>query len=558
MRAASAKCDTRAAIVDADDGSRGDAGACATATSDAKDIDNMELSPTKPRRNRRDMSFFDISPRPEWLMKAIRDRPPEVCPEIPNWLCDRSDFELGWWTNYNVTPNSSPTVPRPEELVKAMRDAKASLSALHSSRGDTRALPAPLPDSFDGRIHNHCPDFAWSPEAWSAEDLTNLMTQTAFFAQQSRTTRLQVAAGMTVHLTPTEVFSATSGWWLDMATSGGGAVIVPSWMGYGWEGHPDVRWMEVILKLSYFRGIQRLERTRRDPAGLETTAQLFANTWGYGDRTPGEASFTLKKPLNRIFGTLYNSKYLVYRDSGLEVAILHDEIAAMVRNKQNSLAEFCLWLFPEEVCQHPSIPADRDLQHECYNAYEYDYKDCGIRESLRATESSWEPHEADPTPDFFLKYWGEWRNKLWATNGKRYFESMHEYGRLNRWWCDGGYKKGGPCPSFSELRCDGVSPEPPTPLYLRTALEDFAMAPINYGFPRGYGRYIIDIENGLPVLCIRGIPASELAFRFPYNLAVGLADILCQNRSGDWLFDKYKQRGFRTRRYIREMQSTKL
>ena len=84
------------------------------------------------------------------------------------------------------------------------------------------------------------------------------------------------------------------------------------------------------------------------------------------------------------------------------------------------------------------------------------------------------------------------------------------------------------------------------------------MAPINYGFPRGYGRYIIDIENGLPVLCIRGIPASELAFRFPYNLAVGLADILCQNRSGDWLFDKYKQRGFRTRRYIREMQSTKL
>ena len=70
------------------------------------------------------------------------------------------------------------------------------------------------------------------------------------------------------------------------------------------------------------------------------------------------------------------------------------------------------------------------------------------------------------------------------------------------------------------------------------------MAPIRYGFPRGYGRYIIDIRNGLPVLCIRGIPVSELAFSFPYDLAVGLADILCQNRSGEWLFDKYEQRGF--------------
>ena len=73
-RAANASRDARAAIVDADDGSRGDAGACATATSDAmgieiddvtkkfhkracatatsdaKDIidNNMELSPTKP------------------------------------------------------------------------------------------------------------------------------------------------------------------------------------------------------------------------------------------------------------------------------------------------------------------------------------------------------------------------------------------------------------------------------------------------------------------------------------------------------------------------------
>ena len=71
------------------------------------------------------------------------------------------------------------------------------------------------------------------------------------------------------------------------------------------------------------------------------------------------------------------------------------------------------------------------------------------------------------------------------------------------------------------------------------------MAPIRYGFPRGYGRYIIDIRNGLPVLCIRGIPVWELGLYFPYDLAVGLADVLCQkNRSIKWRFDKYKERGF--------------
>ena len=496
-RAASASRDARAAIVDADDGSRGDAGACATATSDANAMD-IEIDDVTKKFDNAKMelclvyrdSGLEVAilhdeiaamapPRPQWLLKAIRDRPPEVCPVIHTWLYGRSDYELGEWTNYNVTPNSSPTQPRPEALVKAMRDAQASLNALHSSRRDTYCLPAPLPDSFDGRTW-HCFEDAWSPEAWSAEDLTNLMTQTAFFAQQSRTTRLQVAAGMTVHLTPEQVFKATSGWWLDMATRGNGAVIVSSWLSgqqvimaweqpagqqviMEWEGHPDVRWMEVILKFSYFRGIQRLERTRRDPAGLETTAQLFANTWAHLSSylcahlssasqryLPGEAPDRYKKPLNRIVGTLEDTECLVYRDSGLEVAILHDEIAAMVRNKQNSLAEFCLWLFPEEVCQHPSIHADD--QHAF--AYEYDYKDCRTRESYHATEMSCIPHEADPTPDFFLKYWGEWRDELWATNSKRFFEYYSERERHLRSF---GLSSDSAYPPV-QLRREGVSP----------------------------------------------------------------------------------------------------
>ena len=66
---------------------------------------------------------------------------------------------------------------------------------------------------------------------------------------------------------------------------------------------------------------------------------------------------------------------------------------------------------------------------------------------------------------------------------------------------------------------------------------------------RSNGLHIAQIEVKLDALngaqlVIEQDPQSELAFSFPYELAVGLADILCQNRSGEWLFDKYEQRGF--------------